>query len=95
MIPSFVAKTLWDTPLANISFPKHAKFVVERVLEYGDLDAYHWARKQLGDEIIRETLRTSKRLTPKSANFYATILEVPKEEVLCLQTLSTLQPNKF
>ena len=62
----------------------HATFVIERLLELGDEAAIGWLRAEYPLETIRAVLRSSRRISPLSANFFALEFHVPREEIRCL-----------
>ncbi len=88
-------KLFWDVDFSTIDPVQNKRFVIERVLEYGDL--YHFEKLKelysIGD--IKEVLKNSKTISFKTANFYALVLGVPRKEVLCLRKPSTQKQNRF
>lgn len=71
----------------------YPSFVVERLLEYGDLPAVRWLLAIFSPQEIIRVLQTSRRLSPFSANFWALYFDVEKENVLCLSTPSLQEPG--
>lgn len=41
-IPEFLRVLFWDTDPASMDLWNHKKFIIERILEFGDEDAYRW-----------------------------------------------------
>ena len=36
-------KTLfWDTDVNNLDVVKHKRYIIERILQFGDMDDYNW-----------------------------------------------------
>jgi hypothetical protein len=66
----------------HFSFPA---YTIARVLEHGDDKAVAWLRDTFSEAQIVEVLRTERRLSRKSANFWALVYHVPPEEVPALQ----------
>lgn len=95
IIPESVSRYLWDTPIDQINIQKHATFIIERVLEYGERAAIGWIDEQYGEDAIVDVIKNSKRISPKTANFYATIYGVDPKEVACLQKPSIPKQNRF
>ena len=50
-------------------------------MEYGDDRAVKWMRKNFRKNELIESLKSYPGFLPKSANFWALILKVPKSEV--------------
>jgi len=51
----------------------------------GDEAAVKWLRQTFAESEIRRVLRTERRLTSKSANFWALVYGIPSREVAALQ----------
>lgn len=74
----------WDVDLHESDVKKHAFYIIERVLEFGDLEQINWIMRRFSTNDIIKVLKTSRRLSLKSANFWANYYNVPKSEVKCL-----------
>lgn len=61
----------WDADPRNIDLKKNARYVIERVLETGDLDALGWVQMLYPTRRIIEVLEISRKITPKSRNFWS------------------------
>jgi alpha-mannosidase len=84
MIPSNLQTLFWDTNLDNFKPQDYPDYTILRVLEYGDEPAVAWLRQTFPESEIRRVLRTERRLSRKSANFWALIFQVPSREVAAL-----------
>ena len=87
-IPAKFKKYFWDVGLANVDLSKHQAYVIERLLEYGNEVALRWLFSNYSKEDILQTLKSSRNLSAKSANFWANIYNIPKEEIKCLKNRS-------
>ena len=94
-LPEFIKPLLWDVNIASLDLNLDQKFIIERVLEYGDLDSFNFILKTFDKNTIVSTLKTSKKLSTKSGNFYALVLNVNKDELLCIQKPFTQKQNRF
>ena len=74
----------WDIDYNKIDSNKNASTVIERVLDLGDIGQIKAMFRYYNQDKIRQVLRTSKRLTPKSANFWVDYFDLQKKDVLCL-----------
>ena len=63
----------------------HAEYTIERILELGDSGAVAWLEEQFSEEQIKDVIRTNKRLSPKSANFWALVYHIPVNDVTVLR----------
>jgi hypothetical protein len=84
MIPSHLHKLFWDTKLDNFRPEDYPDYTIWRVLENGDRDAVAWLRETFSESEITRVLRAERRLSRKSATFWALIFQVPSREVAAL-----------
>ena len=88
MIPQYLRPLFWDTNLDNFNPTAFPAYTITRVLEYGDRDAVAWLRETFSEEQIVEVLRTERRLSRKSANFWALIFRISRDEVAAFKVAS-------
>ena len=69
-VPMRLRTLFWDTALENISLKSHARYVIDRVLEFGDLDAFTWLKNVYPGWKIQEELILSRNISVKSRNFW-------------------------
>lgn len=74
----------WDANIDKIDPKKHLKYVIERILEYGNQKQVVWMLNFYDRNKIIEILRSSRRLSARSANFWAYYFGVPHKEIKCL-----------
>ncbi|OHE17512.1 MAG: hypothetical protein A2X96_01005 [Syntrophobacterales bacterium GWC2_56_13] len=75
--------------------PEKDKFViVERILELGTEREFQTVISYYGDEFIREVVRNSRNLSPKTVNYFAWLLDISREATRCFSAVSprTWQP---
>ncbi len=60
----------WDTDLKNIHIRRNAGYIIERVLELGDLSALSWIQGIYPARKIIEAIETSRKISHKSKNFW-------------------------
>jgi hypothetical protein len=94
-IPQPVKVLLWDVNPETISLSDSSQFIIERILEYGDLAEIKWMESTFSRKQIIETLMTSKRISSKSGNFFALKYNLEKETLLCLQQPFTNKQDRF
>lgn len=69
-IPEQFHALFWDTDPLKIDIRKNAMYIIERVLEIGSLDALWWIQKIYPTRLIIETCEISRKISPKSKNFW-------------------------
>ncbi len=84
MIPSNLQTLFWDTNLDTFDPEAYPDYTIFRVLEFGDEPAVAWLGQTFSEAEIRRVLCTERRLSRKSANFWALVYGVPRNEVAAL-----------
>ena len=84
-LPKFLKKYFWDVSFEKIDIEKNKEYVLKRILNYGDEKAVRWMYDNFEKSEIKNTLSNFRGYSQKSANYWALILDVPREEVLCLK----------
>ncbi len=84
MIPSELNTLFWDTDGESFQPEAWPEYSIFRVLEYGDDAAVAWMRQTFSEAQIRQVLTSERRLTPRSANFWALVYGIPSSEVPAL-----------
>ena len=84
MIPSNLQALFWDTNLDTFTPEAYPDYTIFRVLELGDEAAVTWLRQTFTEGEIRRVLKSERRLSEKSANFWALVYGVPSREVAAL-----------
>jgi hypothetical protein len=93
MIPGHLRSLFWDIDLDAFDPRSWPDYTIFRVLEFGDTEAVQWMRDTFPVTEIRRVLRTEHRLTPKSANFWALIYDLPRHAVAALHDDSGALPH--
>ena len=83
-LPKYLKKYFWDTDFEEIDFKDRKIYILKRILEYGDVEAAAWMRKNFKRIEIKNVLCNFRGYSLKSANFWAFILNIKKEDVRCL-----------
>lgn len=84
MIPSDLQAIFWDTNLDTFTPEAYPDYTIFRVLELGDEAAVRWLRETFSEAEIRRVLKSERRLSEKSATFWALVYGVPSREVAAL-----------
>lgn len=75
----------WDIDAAKLDPSKHAPYVINRLLDKGNVEAVRWVRRAFPEELIMGTIKTRRDFSPWNAVFWARFYNIPREEVRCLQ----------
>lgn len=69
-VPEQFRSLFWDTSLGNIHIRRNARYIIERVLEFGDMDAFDWLQKVYPVRNIVDVLLLNRGISEKSRNFW-------------------------
>lgn len=71
-------KTLfWDTDTNTIDIVKNKRYIIERILKFGNLADYAWLKDTyLPDEIKKVITRDRSELDKRSLNFWYSIYHI-------------------
>jgi len=92
-LPDFLQPYFWEVDFARLSLPEREGYVIERVLEYGEDRAISWLKATFPPEKLANVVRRSRRLSPNTANLWALVLDIPKDQIRCLSTPSPAIPD--
>ena len=84
-IPESVKIILWDVEVNKLDIRRHKRFIIERIIKYGNEKDVKWMLETYSLKEIRDVVKKSKNIDRKSANYWALRLNIPREEVYCLR----------
>lgn len=84
-LPSYCQKYFWDVNWKKLDYKKYSYFVIERLLEYGNILCLKWMFKQYSIKEIKQVIINSRNTSLKSALFWADFLKVDKSKIICLK----------
>jgi hypothetical protein len=64
----------WDTDTSRLDLQQNKEYIIERVLELGDENAVSWLVSCYPRSEIKKVLRSSRRISRKSANYWSLVL---------------------
>lgn len=70
----FRPELFWDVDPSTIDPQKHAVFIIERILELGDMPEVKWATQYYPTHLIKSTLHSSRVISDKSKALWATAI---------------------
>ena len=66
----FRPSLFWDVDPKTINPKKHAKYIIERVLDFGDDKEVTWMWKNYSSRLIKSVVDKSRVLMPKTKNLW-------------------------
>lgn len=76
----------WDVDKSQTDFERYPAFIIQRVLEYGNLQDWKLLRDYYGLNRIVDTCRQLRTLDPVCLAFISTISNTKKEDFRCYHT---------
>lgn len=86
MLPQALHKFFWEYDPRSLNQNTKYYQIIERILEFGDLEANRWMVRTYSSEQIAEVVRNSRQLSGRTVALWRNILEMSEEEVPCLKT---------
>jgi hypothetical protein len=84
MIPDHLHSLFWDISLGTFDPLEYPAYTILRILELGDDAAVTWLRETFSESQIAQVIRSERRLSRKSASFWALVYHIPESEVAAL-----------
>ncbi len=86
MIPKEFDMFFWDINPRTFDPLSYPLYTIARLLEFGDERAVEWMRQTFSQDQIREVIRSERRLSRRSANFWALVYGISAGEVAALSS---------
>ena len=79
----FSGHLFWDADPSQLSMDKNAPYIIQRVLEYGELDDWRTVRDYSGLDRIAHDCKTLRTLRPEALAFVCLVTNTRKEDYRC------------
>lgn len=73
----------WDTDSTTVDLERNSSYVVQRVLEYGELSDWRLLRAYYGLKRIVEIAKQLRSLDPKALSFLCVVSDTHEEDYRC------------
>lgn len=73
----------WDVDFSTVNTKKHCRFIIERVIKYGELKDWHYIKQLYGLDIIKKEVTKIRTLDKKTLNLMSVYFNIPKEKFRC------------
>ncbi|MEW6408174.1 MAG: hypothetical protein AB1465_05815, partial [Patescibacteria group bacterium] len=82
--PSFY-KYFWEIEPRDLDIQKYSFYVIERLLELGDIKQIRWLLHNFSKKEIIEVVKKSQSISLKTAVFWAFYFNIPHSLILCFK----------
>ena len=72
MVPARFRAFFWDVDVKRIKVKKHSRYIIERILEYGNMDSIYWLQRVFSAQAILDVIRESRKISEQSKNLWKT-----------------------
>ena len=79
----FSANLFWDVDTSQLSMNDHSAYIIQRVLEYGQMDDWRLINRYYGLERIVEECKHFRTLDPVCLSFICAISHTKPEQYRC------------
>lgn len=84
-IPKNLYRFFWDVNPEKVNPKEKPYFVIQRLLDKGDVEAVKWTRHNFSNEQIAEVFLKLRDFNARIGRFWTLILDLPVKKVICLQ----------
>ncbi|MDR3626616.1 MAG: hypothetical protein P4L45_07275 [Ignavibacteriaceae bacterium] len=84
-MPKNLQHLFWDINVEMFNPFDYPEYTIGRVLEFGDEEAIAWLKGCFAESEIRKIVKSDRKLSPKSANFWAIIFGIPFDDIAVLR----------
>jgi len=69
-LPSTFKVYFWDCDFDQLSLQQYPRFIIERILNFGDDNAVRWLLQHAEPILIQRIIENSRNLTKKTRNYW-------------------------
>lgn len=85
-IDEFTENLFWDTDIQELDMNEYPAYVIQRVLEHGEMNDWRLINRLYGLPKIVEVCKSLRTLDPICLSFICTISHTNKEDYRCYHT---------
>lgn len=94
-LPKELRRYFWDVNAEKLNPAKHSTYVINRLMNIGNVPAIRWMRRTFPEDLIKETVKSSRDFNSMTALFWARYYNIPRKEVKCMQEPYLSMRRKF
>jgi hypothetical protein len=84
MVPQQIRFFFWDVDTGSFEPKSYPEYTIGRILEHGDRQAIAWLKDLFSEQEIKNVILSERRLSRRSATFWALVYRLPAERVSAL-----------
>src|SRR3989344_1977134 len=75
----------WDSPLEALNPQKNYSFIIQRLLDKGNMETAKFIWENYDHKLIAQVLTQTRDFSPRIGNFWGLLLNIPAKQIACLQ----------
>jgi hypothetical protein len=83
----FSTYLFWDIDPQNPDMEDHAPYIVERVLDNGQMNDWLFIRRYYGLERLKAIALSIRSMTPQALSFISTVTRTPENQFRCYEQI--------
>jgi hypothetical protein len=83
----FSSYLFWDIDTVELDLEKHAPYIVERVLDNGQMNDWLFIRQYYGLERLKEIAMGIRYMLPQALSFISTVTHTPEDQFRCYEQI--------
>ena len=84
-LPKSLYKFFWDVDVTKLDLDDKRYFVIQRLLDKGNLEAVRWVRKNYSNQDITAAFYQLRDFRTKIGRFWTLFLNLDQSKVICIQ----------
>lgn len=84
-LPKELHRFFWDVDAASLNPAERPQYVINRLLDKGDLEAVRWVLSTYSNPVIVRAVTGSRDFSVKSATFWGLYFGIAREDFKCMQ----------
>jgi hypothetical protein len=84
-------RLFWDIDLKTINLQENARFIIQRVIQKGEIQDWISIKKLYGIDLIKKEILQLRHLDDKTLSFFSIYFDIKKENFRCYTTQPSTQ----
>jgi hypothetical protein len=85
-VPNEFSHYFWDASIDSISIVTHTRYIIERLLNEGDVRSLRWVIQRFGMDAIKQVVCEARGLNRLTARFWQRYFGLREDEMRCFST---------
>lgn len=83
----------WDIDVNTLDVDKHARFIIQRVIQRGSMQNWLEIKRLYGLDYIKQEILQMRSLDRKTLNFFSIYFDISKDNFRCYSIQQSIPPH--